>query len=293
MRNFKPLTLALSRRERERGVALMTVMVVFVLASALVAAMLARAQLDGQRAANMFDQAQAVQYALGAEELARQVLAEDALSNPTADYPGQRWAQLSSGVPVARGSLAFALEDLQGRFNLNTLLSPDPTPAERFSRLLAAVGANAQILGAVQARLGSIENPHPIISVQTLRGMKEVSARDYAALEPYIAAFPEGEPLLNVNTASDTLLKIFLPDEPNYTQLVNRKTQKGYLTQDDVTSMGFNTKGMTVRSHYFRLRAKAQVNGRRVTLTSVIFRDIDGDGVVHAHIVSRDFSKVF
>lgn len=279
--------------KNEPGIALITVMFVFILTSTLVTAMLARQQLDMLRSANMIDQAQAYQYALGAEELARQVLAEDAKLTPDIDYPGQAWAQLSAGVPVERGTLSFALEDLQGRFNLNTLITTSAAPALHMQQLLSVLHLDPAILPAIQGQLGTEADPHPFITVQSLKGVEGITPEDYAALEPYITVLPEGEPLLNVNTASDTVLKAYLPDEDNLKLMLTRRAAHGYLTQADLNGIGMNTKGMTVKSHFFRLRAKAEVNHRVVSLTSVIYRDVDGAGVLHERIISRDFSKVF
>lgn len=278
------------RGNDQRGAALITVMFVFVVAASITMAMLSRQQLDTRRTGNMFEQMQAYQYALGAEELARQVLAEDAQE---VDYPGQAWGSLREGVPVERGRLRFTLEDLQGKFNLNTLQDLSGRSQERFGQLLRDLGISTEVIGAIVARMGATDAPKLYTSIQSLRSIAGISAEDFSKLAPFIAALPEGEPLLNVNTASDTVLKAYLPEEPNFSTIVRKRAVHGYLTEAELRGTGMHIRGMTVRSHYFLLTAIAEVGGRTVSLSSVIFRDKDGAGVVHERIVSRDFSKRF
>lgn len=277
----------------ERGAALIMVMFVVIIASAVTVAMLGRQQLDIARTMNMADQIQAYQYALGAEELARQVLAGDAKASPEVDYPAQRWGQLHAGVPIEHGMLTFSLSDLQGRFNLNTLQSASDIPAQRFQRLLQTLNIDAPLLPAILAQIGTQENPRLLTSTQFLRTVNGLSAEGYAALAPYVTAVPEVEAFLNVNTASDTVLKAYVPDEQNFGILQSSRTQRGYITEAELDVIGMDTKGLKARSHFFLLTAQAQVNDRAVSLNSIIYRDVDGTGAIHMRIISRDMSKVF
>jgi general secretion pathway protein K len=276
-----------------QGAALITVMFVVIIAAALTVAMLGRQQLDIARTANMLEQTQAYQYTLGAEELARQVLASDAVLMPDADYPGQPWSKLRDGVALEHGTLSFAVEDLQGRFNLNTLVSSDAAPGQRFQRLLAALGIQANLLPAILSQLGTPENPRLLTSTQFLRTIDGLSADEFAALAPFITAVPEVEPFLNVNTASDTVLKAYVPDEPGYASLRSKRAVRGYITEPELDTLGLTIKGMHVKSHFFLLTAQAQVNDRVVSLRSIINREVDGAGAVHLRVISRDLSKAF
>lgn len=275
------------------GFALITVMLVFLTGTSITLAMLARQQQDVQRCAAILDQMQAYQYALGAEELARQVLAEGAAAAAEADHPGQAWARLREGVPVERGSLTFTLEDLQGRFNLNTLISRNADQIQRFRHLLAALKIDAAVLPAILARIGAEQAPHPFSSIESLREADGLTAEHFARLAPHVAALPEGEPLLNVNTASDIMLRAYLPHEGDFSLLAARRARRGFVTSADLSSMGLNHRGMTVRSRFFLLSVQAQVQKSRVALTSVILREIDGGGTVLLRVIRRDLRRHF
>ncbi|NBO17718.1 MAG: general secretion pathway protein GspK [Proteobacteria bacterium] len=275
------------------GVALITVMLVFIVMSSIIVAMLSRQRLDVQRTRNMLNQAQAFQYALGAEELARQVLAADAAAGSEADHSGQDWASLREGVPLAQGSLVFFLDDLQGRFNLNTLISRTDEPMTRFRQLEKVLGIEHDLLPAILARVGSPQTPRPLASVQSLRDLEGMTPEIYATLSPYVVALPQEEPRLNVNTAPLPVLKAYIPQESDLKNFLKKREKKGFLTRDDLASLGITTTGMTVQSQFFRLNAQAEVQNSRVSLTSIIYREIDATGAVSQRIISRDMSKNF
>lgn len=280
-------------RHSQHGVALITVMLVFIVASTLTMAMLSRQRLDAQRTANLLQQSQALQYALGAEELARQVLAGDARAQRDADHLGQGWAGLRSGVPVEHGSLVFFVEDLQGRFNLNTLISRSEEPVQRFRQLMKVLHIETDLLPALFARIGSAENPHPLPSVQSLRDLPGMTPEIFNALLPNVAALPQQQPLLNVNTAPLPVLKAYFPREAELKAFLARRAKKGFVTQEELAALGAATTGMTVRSQFFRVNARAAVQNSQISLSSIIYREIDATGAVSQRIINRDMSKSF
>ncbi|MBY0407503.1 MAG: general secretion pathway protein GspK [Rickettsiales bacterium] len=270
---------------KDSGAALITVMCIFIVAASVTMAMLSRQQLDIQRTANMLARTQALHYALGAEELARQVLAADAKSTPGIDHLGQSWAKLREGVPMEEGSLSFTLEDLQGRLNLNTLMSRPDQQVAALRQLLAQLGLSPALLSPLLERLST-----PLSSIQSLRTIPAVTPEIYARLSPFIVALPSGEPLLNVNTASDTVLKAHLPDD-HFTRLAALRANRGYLTNEDLQTMGINTSGLTVQSQFFLLTASAEFAGARVSLASVLLRQADGAGGVRFRVISRTLGR--
>lgn len=282
----------------KRGVALLTVMLVFAVAAIIAVSMLSRQQLDIVRTSNMLEQTQATQYALGAEELARQTLLEDAVLTPGIDYPGQRWASLREGIPIEHGQVSLQIEDLQGRFNINALVNGSAARVGEFQKLLKALGilANAQAIadqvtamatsGGIRTQLG-----YPILASTTaLRKIESLSADDYNRLLPYVAAPPERSSLLNINTASDTLIRATAVDDDVYQSLRKLRTTQGYVTGDQLLTIG-NAMGMTVRSNYFGLTARVRFNNRTVTLNSVIYRISVPSGQTAVSVIHRDMSN--
>jgi len=110
----------------QRGAALVVAMLVFALCTALIVAMKSEFDLYYQRGANGVISEQIYAYLRGAEELASLVLVqdydEDLLRELPRDDLEELWAQEAVPQSLPEGGWWWGgLEDLQGRFNLNTL----------------------------------------------------------------------------------------------------------------------------------------------------------------------------
>ena len=108
----------------QRGVALVTALLVVALATVAAVAMASRQQLDVRRTANLLQGDQAYVYAQAVEDWARVVLKRDAKDNQI-DKLDDDWAQRLSPIVVPGGQVDGFIIDLQGRFNLNNLVKPD------------------------------------------------------------------------------------------------------------------------------------------------------------------------
>lgn len=130
--------------KRHRGVALITALLVVALVTATAVAMASRQQLDIRRTANVLQRDQAYVYALGAEVMGREVLGKD---DAKIDDKEEDWAQSAISIPFQGGLLSGALEDLQGRFNINNLVKNgvrSPWDVERFKNLLKLIKENSE-----------------------------------------------------------------------------------------------------------------------------------------------------
>jgi general secretion pathway protein K len=287
---------------RERGAALITVMLVVCWAAVILMGMLSRQALDVQRTENLLDQAQAYAYAQGAEELARQVLAADARALPGVDHPGQAWARLREGVPAERGTLEFTIEDLQGRFNLNALLNrADADATARFQRLASGLGLSGNATSAITQGLEalaiqSLTNSRYVFyvhSVTSARAVGDISPDAYTALKPYIAAFPDLDAQLNVNTASATVLAAFITSDDDYRRLTEAMGKQGYVTLAQLRSLGIDATRLTAGSRYFLLTARAAIGSQVTMLRSTLVRETGEGGAVQIRVINRDISRDF
>ncbi|NOX75291.1 MAG: type II secretion system minor pseudopilin GspK [Gammaproteobacteria bacterium] len=125
---------------RQRGVALITALLITALVTVVAVAMISRQQLDIRRTGNMLEADQAYMYALAAENFAIDTLRRDP-SN--VDTLLEDWARPLPPMPVEGGMVSGQIEDLQGRFNLNNLLGSnrraDPTQVRALQTLLQQV----------------------------------------------------------------------------------------------------------------------------------------------------------
>ncbi|MFN2308950.1 MAG: type II secretion system minor pseudopilin GspK [Gammaproteobacteria bacterium] len=298
----------LNRHARQRGVALITALLVVALATVTAVAMAARQQLDVRRTANLLDGDQAYAYALGVERWAGVILRRDAEEN-TSDTLGDAWAQRLSPIPVPGGQLDGFVVDLQGRFNLNNLLTADGQPSAPdmayFQRLLRVLGLNEGLATAVLDWIDSdfdtrfpdgaeddyyllLERPYraanwPLQSPSELRLIRGVESAVWDVLAPHVSALP-GRTTLNINTASAPLLQALTEEltAQDAERLVEARGTVGYdgvdgfLQHELFAGREVATDGLGVASQYFLIRAEVTLGTARARLFSVAARQPTG-----------------
>lgn len=125
--------------QRQRGVALITALLVVAMVSIAAVAMASRQYMDIRRTANILHTDQAYLYANAAEVFAKQVLIFGD-QDMNIDSRDEVWAQPLPPTPVDGGSIGGVLIDLNGAFPLNMLVkddgSIDPVYVEILQRLL-------------------------------------------------------------------------------------------------------------------------------------------------------------
>jgi len=221
---------------RQRGVALVTALLVVSLATVAAVAMATRLHVDVRRTGNLLHGEQAYAYALAAESWAKVILRRDA-DDSKVDTLAEDWATALPPIAVEGGFVSGRIEDLQGRFNVNNLVGADGKPSkpdlEYFKRLLGLLemepGLATALLDWIDADIDAtfpdgaeddiylLATPpyraanRPLVSTSELRLVKGYSAEIIALLEPYITALP-APTALNVNTASPLVLQALHAD---------------------------------------------------------------------------------
>ena len=233
-------------RLAQRGVALITALLVIALVTAAAVAMASRQQLDIRRTANILQRDQAYVYAEGAEIMARAVLAKDDLAT---DHREEDWGKGGVSIPFQGGLLTGTLEDLQGRFNLNNVVQKNGTVSlpdvDRLIRLLQILKnkkpddehwkkaepsdlAHAVVDwidpdnnvtspgGAEDSDYLQTDRPYrtanaPMAASSELLLVRGFTPAIYRDVAPYVTALSE-HTLINVNTAKLELLRALDPD---------------------------------------------------------------------------------
>ncbi|MFO7276417.1 MAG: type II secretion system minor pseudopilin GspK [Pseudomonadota bacterium] len=223
-------------RCRQRGVAMLAAVLLVALGTMLATAIAFHSGMMARRATATFAFEQALLVAQGAEALAAYVLREDARSDARGgvarDHLQEPWAQPVGPVEIIPGVVLEAgLTDLQGRFNLNSLVDAqgqrDPVAMEIFERLLAKLGleekwaeliadwidaniATEDFDGAEDGTYTAFDPPYRtpntlITSPSELLALPEFGRERYLRLAPYVTALPR-DATINVCTASAALL---------------------------------------------------------------------------------------
>ena len=292
---------------QQRGVALLTVMLVVVLATTTAVAMASRQQLDIRRTGNTLYQGQALMYLYGVESWSQQFLADDRRDNEI-DHLGEDWATRVPPLPVEGGQVQGFLEDLQGRFNLNSLNQSGDAgklARERFERLLRQLELNPEITSTILDWLDpDIEVRFPagaeddyyigldpayrtanqnMLSPSELLLLKDLDKASYEKLRPFVTTLPATTPI-NINTASAEVLLSLADDltQSGIEGLLKKREDKAYnnvedfLAEDIFAGKNIPLEGLSVNSDYFRLQAQADIGHIRQTLTSIFVRDNEG-----------------
>ena len=221
----------MSKHPRERGVALITAMLITALATMVAANLAWDNALDVRRTMVLLNRDQAIQVALGAESWIMSILRQD-LEDSQTDHLAEIWATELPGLPIEGGEVFGAVSDLQGRFNINNLIDENGVVHEeslqQFRRLLLAIGLDPRFAGIAADWLDSDLDPlfpdgaedsiytgmiPPYRTAnQTLSSISELAALDgmdkltFNALVPHITALP-GRTRINVNTATGAVLQ--------------------------------------------------------------------------------------
>ena len=111
--------------KNQRGIALITVMLIVALSAVILMQMTTRLQLQMQRTENIALNQQAYWYAMGAEAFAKRVLITSFEENKKITHLGQSWAQGETSYPVDFGQITGEIKDLQSCLNLNALRQPN------------------------------------------------------------------------------------------------------------------------------------------------------------------------
>jgi general secretion pathway protein K len=135
--------------QNNRGVALITVLLIVALAAVLATQMTARLQLQMQRTNNITLNQQAYWYAMGAEAFAKTILINAFEDEKDVTHLEQIWAQGETSYPVDFGQITGEIFDMQACLNLNALrTNSNTTPSvltkppiqEAFKELIIALG---------------------------------------------------------------------------------------------------------------------------------------------------------
>ncbi len=289
--------------QRQRGVALITVMLVFVIATLMATQMLRTSYMALKRTGNLIDSTQARYYALGAEELGRQLLLNDLKASPGGqgtDTLRESWAsgQLSFEDPENDATIDVRITDLAGRFNINSLVDragkPQPVQIARFQRLLRTLDIDPAVAYAAAdwidadgatSRGGSESSAYglrflydrPMLDPSELLGLPGMDAEAWKRLAPLVSALPPGVPL-NVNTApAEVLLAYAEKSTPaQMEQFVQVRDQQPIRDAADprvATLFGAATSALDVRSSFFSLQVHAEYRGRHARFETRIQRD--------------------
>lgn len=295
---------------RQRGVAIVLALSVVALAALAATAMLVAQSTWSRQVELTAGHAQAQHLLQAGLDWSRAVLSDDRRSSDV-DHLGEPWALRLPSMPVDNGSLAGHVEDQQGRFNLNNLLSDgtiDVAQLERFRRLLAILAlppALADSLadwidadnqpqprgGAEDAHYLALQPPHlaanrPLTDVGELALVAGFDDTVRDRLRPFVTALPRFA-AVNVNTASPEVIAATVDglslDEAR--GIVAQRKRAWFrdisdFTRQLPTGLSVPSQNIAVNSDYFLATMSITIGGAQARGSALLAREHAGWPVV-------------
>ncbi len=303
----------------QRGVAIITALLIVAIATAISVRISTRIQLDIRRTANMITLDQSRLYTLAAEDWSRRILKQDK-HNSQIDTLNENWAIALPPLPVEGGSIQGALTDLSACLNLNTLINHNTgeinkTSKSRFEQLYHNAGLehpptqaiadwmDANQLtrtpdGAEDGYYLNLPKPYrsantPLQSITELRLIKGFEKPEIlSALQSAVCAYPANAQAnnINVNTASKEVLKSLSANlsADLVEKIIEQRSKQPFKTLGDFLNFNQlktiikNTDGLSVSSDIFLLRTQATIGQANLVVYSILRRDSSGNTVVLA-----------
>ncbi len=301
---------------RQRGVALIMVLLAMALVVMLASGMTQQQSLRVFKAGHYLAQQQGLSIALGAEAFARQILTrdyeEDKENNAMVDSLDEFWAANAAVLPLDDNGVAeVQIDDLGGRLNLNDLVGPngqvDPVARQRFVQLFEALGITTvsvdslidwidpddQTVTAYGAEDGQylLADPgyraanQPFTSVSELRLIEGMTEEIYQALQPHVAALPVSGAGVNVNTATAMVIRSLheeLTDAQAAAILERREEERfenlqDFLALPEFAGLGLKSVGLGLQTRFFEVVSRITYDNRVVNLVSTVFRTPEGE----------------
>ncbi|UXA51942.1 type II secretion system minor pseudopilin GspK [Xanthomonas prunicola] len=224
---------ALHAPARQRGVALLTVLLLVAVMTLLMAAVLDDVRFGLRRSSNGEAMTQAQWYALGSEAVARQRLQALAKRDPLRTTLDGGWNDQPMRFPLDSGAVSVRVRDRGGCFNLNSVVVGAPEQwqrsdegARQYRALLEVLGVASQQAQALtdalvdwldsdaqpgaqgaeddrylQASVPLRSGATLLAGVSELRAIVGYTPQLIAQLQPYVCALPEGRlSPVNINT---------------------------------------------------------------------------------------------
>jgi general secretion pathway protein K len=295
-------------RTSERGIAIVLAISVVAMAAMVAAAIMVSQSTWARQLELTAEHVQARAVLQAGADWARAVLSDDRRLSEV-DHLGEPWALRLPPMPVENGELVGQIEDQQGLFNVNNLVTDgkvNVAQLEHFRRLLSILGLPTPLAytladwidadgqpqpqgGAEDAYYLALDPPYlaanrPLIDIAELALVGGFDDGVRARLRPYITALP-GATAVNVNTAPPEVLAAVIDglDLGNAQALVAQRDRAYFrdtgdftkrLPRDAVAAAG----DISVSSDYFMASLRVTIGGAQARGRALLSRLGTGTG---------------
>jgi general secretion pathway protein K len=313
------------KKDQQRGVALVVAMLIVAIATIIATQIFYQQQITIRRTLNQLQAEQLYQLALSTEAWVKVILKEDLTKNKF-DYSGDNWAQNMALFDAEGAVIKTRIIDYQSCFNINNLVlngKAQPEQIKILQALMAKLKLNPELVWPLVDWLDAGDEPYPagaewetysrltpsyraanfrIVELTELYAISGWKTATINTLSPYICALPPAPQFtatgrsftnginspININTASEMLLRSLSPDmqNANLGVVLEDRKKKGYnsvavfLTQLDKDnpkepklSSTLKKEFLSVDSHYFMLEYSSLLDKLEQNYRSLIYRN--------------------
>jgi general secretion pathway protein K len=283
---------------RERGLALVTAMLLVALVATIAAFLSLGQQLWLRQTENLRDRAQTQMVNRGALGMAATLLANDA-RQIASDNLTEGWARPLPPLPVEGGTIEARISDAQARFNLNNLWrngAPSSTDIGVFRRLLRALDLEPELTealldwidpdavarpqGAEDSDYRNAAVPYraanqALQSVDELRLVRGFSVEAVERLRPFVGALPDATPI-NLNTAPREVLAALFGDPALAQAILDAREQQPFANPPQLPpGVAAPQAAYGARSNFFLVALDTRI-GRLQDRSEALIRRADG-----------------
>lgn len=289
-----------SSQRTQAGMAIVMALLVVALVAGIAASILADYGHAVSHLSGRHDHAQARLLARGAIDWARSILENDYRQDGAngTDNLREDWNIKIPPTPIEEGEISGELEELSGRFNINTLVSSGQSnPAQRaiFVRLLVVLGhslneaellADTAIARITRTQHGAVPGNDqefsmqmgPLLDIDELNAANGFTPLVVQQLKPFVVALPSDAKAVNVNTAPAEVLAAHIENLPlaKAQALVFERNRTFFTRVDNFTQRlpsdaRYPSGVFTVKSTYFMATGRASW-GASVTHLQVLLK---------------------
>ena len=280
---------------QERGIAVITAMLIAALVASLAFALSTRERLWLRQVENRHDFNAAQIMAIAAMDLASLTLRDDMRDN-NVDHLLESWTTPIPPVNVEQGRVGGRLSELQGRFNLfnlqengqpektaiaalEKLLAQNSLPVEWAKKLAELMASQTSLLS--RQKTGAALAPLPFHNLADFEEMAGIESGKLQTLDAWITLLPETTPV-NVNFAGPEVLAAVTPglSLAQAEQIVGERLGGHFKTVQDFLKAlpeqvrgNARTNSYTVESRYFLIETAALFGQIQAHYRGLIRRD--------------------
>lgn len=305
-------------RHSQKGVALMSVLVVVVLISTLAYQLYAHQALATAQTRIGLEATRHRELLLSAENVAIAILSEDLIDEETRliDHASEAWGTIREPLSLPYGNVYMQIHDATGRVNLNAIaVSNEPSALKVFRRLLEELGESNELaaywrdwVDADDARflvqgyhgredLDWLVNDPPFrtanqlaADLTELRIVAPLPTQSYDALSSFVTVLPTTTHKININTTSAAVMNALVVVQQANVRPVS--IGAAYETVEEFIDRYPNyaeiQDQLSVVSEYFDVEAVVQGPDARMGMTSRLVRDLSSGTV---RVYARSFGK--